>query len=62
MPGKERYYPVNDEKNNELYHKYLELAKEYPNIIFDGRLGKYQYYDMDKAIASAIEKAKEVLE
>ena len=62
LPGKERYYPIHDEKNNKLYQQYLELAKECPNIIFGGRLGKYQYYDMDKTIASAIEKAKEVLE
>ncbi len=60
-PGKEPYYPVNDERNMELYRKYLELAKDYPNIIFGGRLGEYRYYDMDDVIAVALEKAKEIL-
>lgn len=49
----EPYYPVNDEKNNELYEKYLLLAKEEKNIIFGGRLGSYKYYDMDKVIEEA---------
>ena len=60
-PGKEPYYPINDERNMELYRKYLELAKDYPNIIFGGRLGEYRYYDMDDVIAAALEKAKEIL-
>lgn len=53
--GKEAYYPVNDEKNNELYNKYLCLAKQEKNVIFGGRLGHYKYYDMDKVIASALD-------
>ena len=60
-PGKEPYYPINDERNMELYRKYLELAKDYPNIIFGGRLGEYRYYDMDDVIAAALEKVKEIL-
>lgn len=53
--GDEPYYPVNDEKNKMLYEKYKELAKKEENIIFGGRLGEYQYYDMDKVILSALE-------
>ena len=45
----------------ELYRKYLELAKDYPNIIFGGRLGEYRYYDMDDVIAAALKMAKEIL-
>ena len=60
-PGKEPYYPVNDERNMELYRKYLELAKDYPNIIFGGRLGEYRYYDMDDVIAAALEMARSVI-
>ena len=56
--GGEPYYPVNDEKNNALYHAYRELAKKEENVIFGGRLGQYRYYDMDKAIAAALEIAK----
>ncbi|MCD7884462.1 MAG: UDP-galactopyranose mutase [Lachnospiraceae bacterium] len=58
-PGMEPYYPVNDEKNNALYEKYRELADREENVLFGGRLGSYQYYDMDKVIAAAIELARQ---
>ncbi len=51
---KEPYYPINDEKNNALYEKYKTLANNDPNVIFGGRLGQYQYYDMDKVIKQAL--------
>ncbi len=51
----EPYYPINNDKNNELYQKYKALADNTPNVIFGGRLGQYKYYDMDKVIASALE-------
>lgn len=56
-PGREAFYPVNDERNRELYGRYLELAKERPDVIFGGRLGEYKYYDMDDAIAAALARA-----
>ena len=59
--GDEAYYPVNDEKNNNLFAKYQELAEQEKNVIFGGRLGNYKYYDMDKVIKAALEKCKEVL-
>lgn len=58
---KEPYYPVNNQKNNELYEKYKTLANNEQNVIFGGRLGQYKYYDMDKVIAEAIKIAKEEL-
>ena len=51
--GMEPYYPVNDEKNQLVYKKYAELAKQQSNVIFGGRLAEYKYYDMDKVIESA---------
>ena len=51
--GMEPYYPVNDERNQELYKKYAELTKDETNVIFGGRLAEYRYYDMDKVIESA---------
>ena len=60
-PGDEPYYPVNDEKNGELYKKYRELADQEPNVIFGGRLGEYKYYDMDKTIEVALEKSRELV-
>ena len=51
---KEPYYPINNEKNNQLYNKYFELANKENNVIFGGRLGQYKYFDMDKVIESAL--------
>ena len=51
----ERYYPIASDDNYELYHKYLYEAEKYPNVYFLGRLGDYKYYNMDGAIARAIE-------
>ncbi len=53
--GDEPYYPVNNEKNNALYNQYRELAEKEERVIFGGRLGSYQYYDMDKVIAAGLE-------
>ena len=57
QPGREPYYPINDEKNNSLYKKYKALAEVEKNIYFGGRLGMYAYFDMDKVISSALELA-----
>ena len=54
-PGDEPYYPVNNEKNNALFEEYRKLAQEETNVLFGGRLGQYQYYDMDKVIAAALQ-------
>ncbi len=53
-PGSEPYYSVNNESNNELFSKYDKLAKADPKVIFGGRLGYYQYLDMDKVIDAAL--------
>ena len=53
--GDEPYYPVNDQKNGELYAEYQELAAAEENVIFGGRLGAYKYYDMDQVIRAALE-------
>ncbi|MCG7313160.1 UDP-galactopyranose mutase [Priestia flexa] len=52
--GDEPYYPMNDKKNNEMFSKYHQLAKESPNVIFGGRLGLYKYYDMHQVIGAAL--------
>lgn len=60
-PGDEPYYPVNNDKNNNIYNKYKGLAEKEENVIFGGRLGEYRYYDMDQVIKSALECAKKEL-
>lgn len=59
--GDEPYYPVNDEKNGNLYAQYKELADKEDKVIFGGRLGEYKYYDMDAVIASALDMCKKEL-
>lgn len=49
-PGKEEFYPVNDDENNRLYDKYKALAAREQNVIFGGRLAEYRYYDMAPVI------------
>lgn len=53
-PGQEPYYPVNDEKNNELFRRYRALADRETKIIFGGRLGDYSYYNMDQVVDKAL--------
>ena len=53
--GLEKYYTVNDDKNNALADKYRELANKEKNVIFGGRLAEYKYYDMDDVIKRALE-------
>lgn len=53
-PGREPYYPINDERNNELYRKYKVLADWETKVIFGGRLGDYSYYNMDQVINEAL--------
>ena len=60
-PGDEPYYPVNDEKNSELYRKYRDLADKEANVVFGGRLGEYKYYDMDKVIRAALDKSAAII-
>ena len=55
QPGDEPYYPVNDDKNSELYAKYKALADAQTKVIFGGRLAEYKYYDMHKVIERAME-------
>ena len=59
--GDEPYYPINNERNNELYQRYRELADKEKRVIFGGRLGGYKYYDMDKVIKAALEMCSEEL-
>ena len=59
-PGKEPYYPVNDERNSRLYASYREMADMHPDVLFGGRLGQYTYADMDDTVAAALQLAREI--
>ena len=59
--GAEPYYPIINQENKRLYSMYSELAKATPNIHFGGRLGLFQYMDMDDAIEAALKMANRIL-
>ena len=54
-PGDETYYPINNGRNRKLYEKYADEFDRRPGWHLGGRLGAYQYWDMDKAIEKALE-------
>lgn len=56
--GMEPYYPVNNERNSQLYLKYKELADGETNVTFGGRLAEYKYYDMAPVIESVVQSNK----
>ena len=56
--GDEPYYPVNNDRNNQLYAKYVKLAKKQDKVIFGGRLGQYKYYNMDQVIEAALKEVQ----
>ena len=55
----ERYYPIPHEENQKRYNEYLKKAKE-KNVFFFGRLGDYQYYNMDLAVERALDLFEEL--
>ena len=54
--GCEPYYPVNDQKNTEIYQLYKELADQDQSITFGGRLAEYKYYDMHQIIEKVLQE------
>ena len=59
--GMEPYYPINNERNIAIYQQYKALADQEENVYFGGRLGMYQYFDMDKVILAAWQLAQALL-
>ncbi len=53
------YYPIFTKENQESYSKYKDLANNFDNVIFLGRLAEYRYYDMDDVIKRALEVFEE---
>ena len=59
--GEEAYYPLNDERNLELYNKYQKLAESEEKVIFGGRLGMYKYFDMWQVIDEALKLVRNLV-
>lgn len=58
--GMEPYYPVNDERNNQLADQYRKLAANEDNVVFGGRLAQYKYYDMAPVIEQVMKLWKDI--
>ena len=54
-PGRnEPYYPIPREETRALYALYEDEARRTEGVIFAGRLGSYQYLNMDQAVGAAL--------
>lgn len=51
----EPYYPVPNERNQQIYEKYKEKADLLQNVYFVGRLANYKYFNMDQAFRNALD-------
>lgn len=58
-PGGDAYYPIPSIRNQKCYELYAREADKV-GIILGGRLGRYKYLDMDKAIADAMNVFSEI--
>lgn len=59
--GMEKYYPVNDDKNNSLHAEYKSRINTTQYIV-GGRLADYRYYDMHQVVGSALSDVKKEIE
>ena len=59
--GNEPFYPIADDKNNELWHQYKTRFTETGKYCA-GRLADYKYYDMDQVIGSSLSLVKKIID
>jgi UDP-galactopyranose mutase len=48
------FYPIPRPANRELYRRYDALARGLSGVVFTGRLGSYQYFNMDQVVGQAL--------
>lgn len=58
---KEKFYPINDDRNNELYKQYKNRVDS-QRYIFGGRLADYKYYDMHQVVGSALTRSQKEID
>ena len=51
----EPFYPVPNQRNQEIYERYRKDAEQLKNIYFVGRLANYKYFNMDQAFKNALD-------
>lgn len=62
VKGEEPYYPINNNVNDAIFKRYLDLNNSYGKYLLGGRLAEYKYYDMHQVIASALKLVKNEFE
>lgn len=50
----ERYYPIPQVENTEMYMVYKKEMEAFKNVVLLGRLAEYKYYNMDQIVANAL--------
>jgi UDP-galactopyranose mutase len=55
------YYPIRLARDKEQLERYVNIARNEPNVTFVGRLGTYRYLDMDVTINEALITADKFL-
>jgi UDP-galactopyranose mutase len=58
--GTNPYYPINDQRNQDLIVRYREEIRNLSNVRISGRLGEYKYFDMHDTINHALEMFEEI--
>jgi len=48
------FYPIPTNENKKIYDQYLQESNKLSNVTFLGRLGLYQYYNMDQVVINSI--------
>lgn len=56
----EPYYPVPNDKNQEIYAQYKVEADKLTDVYFVGRLANYKYFNMDQAFRNALDLYEEL--
>lgn len=55
------YYPIPRSDNKEVYDLYRREAAKLESVYFVGRLAEYRYYNMDQAVAAALDLADRIM-
>lgn len=54
------FYPVLTKESMKLFSRYRDLAEKEKNVLFLGRLGRFQYINMDQAVREALSLAESI--
>ena len=57
----EPYYPILTQESRQRYESYRTLAAKIPSLTLCGRLADFQYYNMDQALARALEVCRDLI-